>query len=262
MDVFITKFIPVNFFYVIYDTIYEILTLVFCIFFIKNIYFNSIMLSIIIIVYTFKSNFFQPTKNKKEKKTLFFLNLILNLTKGLVSNFSASHLVLYYSVFCNILVLNFFGILPYFSAITASLVVVLSLAYSLFLFLKSNKIKTGNSIKWERNSKISFFLPEGLDKIVIPIVFVVEIVSYFVKITSVAIRLFANILAGHLLIKIAGASIFTVFSSFSLILDCSLIAGVSIFFLTSAVILLEFVIAFVQAYVFTVLFIIYSTEIS
>jgi len=100
-----------------------------------------------------------------------------------------------------------------------------------------------------------FLPPEGVPKVLNPLIIFIEIISYVARGVSLGVRLFANIMAGHTLLFI--------FSSF--ILQVNLILGFSIFIVIFLVTFLEFFIAILQAYVFYVLVIIYfrdSIEVS
>jgi F-type H+-transporting ATPase subunit a len=91
-------------------------------------------------------------------------------------------------------------------------------------------------------------LPAGLDKVLVPLMFVIEIFGYLVKHGVLAIRLFANMFAGHLVLAIFIAFIGVVSTSslFYVVSPVAVIASI-------ALSLLELFVAFLQAYVFTFL---------
>jgi len=101
------------------------------------------------------------------------------------------------------------------------------------------------------------FLPAGVPYLIVPLLMVIEIISYFMRFFSLAIRLFANMVSGHILIKIL------ISASWSLL---SLVSGVSFFAIAISglclvIFVLELFIAFLQAYVFTFLSAVYLSEV-
>jgi F0F1-type ATP synthase membrane subunit a len=100
----------------------------------------------------------------------------------------------------------------------------------------------------------SLFLPNGAPFLLAPFLIAVEIISYVARLFSLAIRLFANIMSGHTLLKIlAGFGWVLIVYTTSLL---GIVPVLVVFVITG----LEIVIAFLQAYVFTVLSSIYINE--
>ena len=97
-------------------------------------------------------------------------------------------------------------------------------------------------------------MPKGVPAVILPLVVVIEIASYFIRPISLSVRLFANMLAGHTLLHIISGFTIVLFKGgldlFALIAICLLIA------LT----ILEIGIAFIQAYVFVILLAIYLND--
>lgn len=151
---------------------------------------------------------------------------------------------LFFMIFLFILINNLLGLLPFVSTLTSHFVVTLYLSTSIFL---------GNTIIGaclHRQQFFGLFLPEGVPNFIMPLLVIIEFVSYGSRMFSLAIRLFANMLAGHVLLKILISFIFDF--PFSLkILPLTLIF---------AIILLEFVIGFLQSYVFLVLITAYLND--
>jgi len=100
---------------------------------------------------------------------------------------------------------------------------------------------------------LNLFLPSGTPVIIMPLLILIEFISYFARIFSLSIRLFANITAGHILLKILSWFIFLLFNVFLL--------SVSGFFLITILWILEFFIAILQSYVFLILLCIYLNEV-
>ncbi|MBK9073341.1 MAG: F0F1 ATP synthase subunit A [Myxococcales bacterium] len=97
------------------------------------------------------------------------------------------------------------------------------------------------------------FIPKNLPTYLIPFLMIIEIISHVAKVFSLAIRLFANIMSSHILLHIL--------AGFTLkILDFNLILGLIPCIIILIIVFLEIGIAFLQAYVFTVLLAIYFEE--
>jgi len=100
---------------------------------------------------------------------------------------------------------------------------------------------------------LRFLVPKGVPAVLLPLVVLIEIISYLLRSFSLSVRLFANMMAGHTLLYIL--------SSFVIALsDVSLVAAFIPLVLVFAVSFLEIGIAALQAYVFVVLLSIYVTD--
>ncbi len=143
------------------------------------------------------------------------------------------------TVFFFILTCNFLGLFPYGSTATSNISVTATLATISFLV-----IQIGGIIK---NGFIGYFkglMPHGIPLWLLPIMFVVEILGLFTKPFALAVRLFANMTAGHVVIMALIGLIF--------ILKSYAVAPVSIGF-ALFINLLEVLVALIQAYIFTIL---------
>lgn len=186
------------------------------------------------------------------KWQLFLENVylfVLQIFRQQISNTTALRyfpLVLF--IFSFILISNLTGLLPYGFTITGHIIVTFQIAFSLFI---------GITIINVLNNQIAFlnlFVPSGVPKLLLPFLVIIEIVSYLIRPFSLSVRLFANMLAGHTLLNILSAFIFNVFKNYSLL---SIIPLLFIVF----IIVLEFCIAIVQAYIFSILVSIYLNDI-
>lgn len=153
-------------------------------------------------------------------------------------------------LFSFILLSNLIGLVPYSFTITSHLIITFSL--SLTVFIGINII----CIKIYKFEMLSLFIPAntsfGLALLLVPI----EFVSYIFKPISLGVRLFANLMAGHTLLKVI------VGFSWSMLLLDDLLSLLHVFPLIILVILmgLELAVAFIQAYVFTILTCIYLND--
>jgi F-type H+-transporting ATPase subunit a len=101
-----------------------------------------------------------------------------------------------FSLFLLIIVGNLLGMFPYSYTLTSSIIITLYLSLSFF---------TGvNIIGLIKNKErfVNLFMPEGSPLIIMPILCIIELVSYIARVFSLAIRLFANMMSGHTLLKI------------------------------------------------------------
>lgn len=148
-----------------------------------------------------------------------------------------------YALFFFLLFANLNGNIPYGFTITTSVIVCLGL---------STMILTGVTILGLSIHKLhffSFFLPAGTPLALVPILAPIELISYLARALSLGVRLLANMAAGHSLMKILGGFLFSLFTSSFLISIVTIIP----FVIFIAIIVLEFAVSFIQAYVFCIL---------
>jgi F-type H+-transporting ATPase subunit a len=103
---------------------------------------------------------------------------------------------IYYFSFISILTFNVLGLLPYSVTATSSFIMILNYSFSILVGL--------NIIGFYLHSTKYFnqFLPEGVPLFIAPVLVIIELFSNVIRIFSLTVRLFANILAGHSLLKI------------------------------------------------------------
>ncbi len=157
---------------------------------------------------------------------------------------------LIFSLFMFIMISNFIGIIPYTFTVSSHLIVTVALALVVFftvLFYGLYK----NGLKFFR-----IFVPSGVPIAILPLVMFIEVLSFFLRPVSHSVRLFANMLAGHIALK--------VFASFIGMLGALGFLGwagaVLPLGLTMALTALELLVAFLQAYVFAILTCIYLND--
>ena len=95
----------------------------------------------------------------------------------------------------------------------------------------------------------SYFVPSGTPLALVPLLVLIELVSYSARAFSLGIRLFANVVAGHTLMKILATFLYQMFSAGFIMFVVTLIP----FVLFLAIMGLEIAVSFIQAYVFTIL---------
>jgi F-type H+-transporting ATPase subunit a len=157
---------------------------------------------------------------------------------------------LVFSLFMFVLVVNVFGLIPYTFAVTAQIIITVSLALLVFVTVIVYGI-------W-RNGWHFFklFVPSGIPIYILPLVTFIEVLSFLSRPVSHSVRLFANILAGHITLKVF-AGFVTMLSAFGVL---GWIGAILPFGMTVALTALEVLVAFLQAYVFAILTCIYLND--
>jgi F-type H+-transporting ATPase subunit a len=139
------------------------------------------------------------------------------------------------TLFFFILTCNLMGLVPYASTATGNISVTAALALISFIMIQASGVK-----KKGLKGYFKEFVPSGIPFWLIPIMIPVEIISMFTKPFALSVRLFANMTGGHVVLL----ALFSLLSSFML---------APVIFFPLAISLLELLIAFIQAYIFTFL---------
>jgi F-type H+-transporting ATPase subunit a len=159
------------------------------------------------------------------------------------------HFVFFVVLFLFILVSNFLGMIPFSFTVTSHIFQTFALGCGVISSITILAISK-NGLSW-----FKFFFP-SLPLVILPLFTCIEFVSYISRAFSLAIRLFANLMSGHTLLNILTGFILKIGSKGFISFLIALIP----FFLISAIILLEMVIAVLQAYVFVTLVTIYLKD--
>ena len=168
---------------------------------------------------------------------------IANLVRDTVGAEGRRYFPLVFTLFMFILFGNLLGMVPYSFTFTSHIIVTFALALMVFIGVTIlGFVKHGVRF-------FSFFVPPGVSVLLWPLMIPIEIISYLSRPISLSVRLFANMLAGHTLLK--------VFAGFVTALG---VAGVLPLVFVAALTGLEFVIAFLQAYVFAILTCLYISD--
>lgn len=176
---------------------------------------------------------------------------IANMVKDNVGRQGKAFFPFVFTLFMFILGMNMAGMLPYGYTVTSHIIVTFTMAAVVFIGVTMlGFIKNGAGF-------LKLFLPSGTPGWLVPLIIVIEVVSYCVRPISLSVRLFANMLAGHIMMKI--------FAGFIISLTVGLgIAGGFLAVLPFAFTLfltgLELLVAFLQAYVFAILTCLYIND--
>jgi F-type H+-transporting ATPase subunit a len=157
---------------------------------------------------------------------------------------------LVFSLFMFILVLNVIGIIPYTFTVTSQIIITVALALLVFFTVLVYGF-------WKHGLHfLRLFVPSGIPIYILPLVTFIEVLSFLSRPVSHSVRLFANMLAGHITLKVFGGFV-TMLGAFGLLgwLGAVLPLG-----LTVALTALELLVALLQAYVFAILTCIYLND--
>ena len=172
-----------------------------------------------------------------------FYEFIANMISDNIGQKGHKFFPLIFTLFAFILFGNMLGMLPYGFTFTSHIIVTFVLAIFIFLFVTLLGIFI-HGFKF-----FGLFVPKGVPMLMLPLMIPIEIISYLSRPISLSVRLFANMMAGHTMLKI--------FAGFIVPLG---IFGVAPLLVGVALTALEVLIAFLQAYVFTILTCIYLNE--
>lgn len=166
---------------------------------------------------------------------------------------SQKNVYFYYTItlFTFIIWCNLLGLIPYALTVTSYLAITMFLSSmsffgNLFIGLRTHSF-----------GFFAFFVPAGAPASLMWMLVAIEVISYFSRLFSLAIRLFANMMAGHALLKILSGFVFLFLQMNE---SCFFVAAFVVNLVVLAVTVLEVLIALLQAYVFVVLSTIYTNE--
>jgi ATP synthase subunit 6 len=169
-----------------------------------------------------------------------------NLSKEQFGHFPFIVLYFVFIIFANVV-----GMVPYSITLTSQILLTLVLALLIFITI------TVLGVLEHKLLILNLFLPAGTPVMIAPFLTLIEIVSYTSRVLSLSIRLFANMTSGHTLLKILCGFAWTLLCVGSL----STVIFVFPVLVICAVTLLEFTIAFLQGYVFVLLWLIYLHDL-
>ena len=149
-----------------------------------------------------------------------------------------------FTLFMFVLFCNMVGMLPYSFTVTSHIIVTFALAAIVFIGVTIiGFIKHG--IKY-----LELFVPKGVPFVLLPLIVIIEIISYLSRPVSLSVRLFANMMAGHTMLKVFGG----------FVISLGLLGGWLPLGFSVALTGLEILVAFLQAYVFAILTCIYLND--
>ncbi len=173
---------------------------------------------------------------------------------GMVRSAAGEHGMMFFPmVFCLfifILMCNIVGLIPYSFTVTSHIIVTALLALLVFFTV----IFFG--IKEHGLGFFKLFVPSGVPIYILPLVVAIEIISFLSRPLSHSVRLFANMLAGHITLNVFGGFCVMLLSASALLKVVAILP----FAMTIGLYALELLVAFLQAYVFTMLTCMYLND--
>ncbi len=149
-----------------------------------------------------------------------------------------------FSLFMFVLFCNMFGMIPYTFTVTSHIIVTFVLASFIFIGVTViGFIKHGFRY-------LKLFVPSGVPAVLLPLIVIIEIISYLSRPISLSVRLFANMMAGHTMMKVFGG----------FVISLGIVGGWLPLSFSVALTGLEILVAFLQAYVFAILTCIYLND--
>ena len=193
---------------------------------------------------------FLGTKEKRHipSKMQLISELFYNFIAKMISDTAGSKAKPYFpfifSLFMFVLFCNMLGMLPYSFTVTSHIIVTLLMAIFIFIAVTViGFIKHGFGY-------LKLFVPSGVPIVLLPLITVIEIISYLSRPVSLSVRLFANMMAGHTMLKVFGG----------FVISLGVIGGWLPLSFSVALTGLEILVAFLQAYVFAILTCIYLND--
>ena len=202
---------------------------------------SAILISILLLFSTREKKLI-PSKIQLISEMLY--NFIAKMISDTAGKKAKPYFPFIFSLFIFILFCNMVGMLPYSFTVTSHIIVTLT--FAVFIFIGVNIL--GFVIHGFKYLKI--FVPSGVPIILLPMITIIEIISYLSRPLSLSVRLFANMMAGHTMLKVFGG----------FVVSLGLIGGWLPLGFSVALTGLEILIAFLQAYVFAILTCIYLND--
>ena len=215
-----------------------------------DISFTNASLFMIISALTIISVFFVGTRRKAiiPTKIQLLTELSYTLVSKMISDTAGSKAKPYFpfvfSLFMFVLFCNMLGMLPYSFTVTSHIIVTFALAAVIFVGVTIIGFVNHGA------GYLKLFIPSGVPLFLLPLIVIIEIISYLSRPVSLSVRLFANMMAGHTMLKVFGG----------FVISLGIIGGWLPLSFTVALTGLEMLIAFLQAYVFAILTCIYLND--
>ena len=211
----------------------------------------TMLLSIIIILSTLYIGLKKTTiiPNKVQSVIELSYEFIGSMISDNIGSEGKKYLPFVFTLFFFILVGNLIGMLPFSFTWTSHIIVTFAISFFIFLAVTLIAIYKHGIIKF-----LCFFAPSGVPKPMLLLLVPIEIISYISRPISLSVRLFANMMAGHTLLKVIGGFVFILGA------NTFIIGGILPLAFLVALTGLEIVIAFLQAYVFAILTCLYIND--
>jgi F-type H+-transporting ATPase subunit a len=205
----------------------------------------GILIIILFLFLSIKNSRLIPTKLQYLSENLYLF--LIDLIKQQAGYKGLKYFPLFFTLFIIILSSNIIGLFPFAFTPTSHLI------FTFFLAFSSNIALIFIGFYENGFSFLKLFVPKGGPAWLLPLIVVIEFLSYLLRTLSLSIRLFANMMAGHTLLHILASFSVAFLTTYPLFSIFPIILVVAVF-------LLELGIAFLQSYVFIVLLSIYLND--
>ncbi len=172
-------------------------------------------------------------------------NFIIDMVRTSIGNEGNKFFPLIFSLFIFILLCNVLGMTPYSFTVTSHIAVTFALALVAFLTITIFAI-----VRNGFGGFLHMFLPSGVPMVMAPVIFLIELFSFLIKPITLSVRLFANIVAGHVLLKVVAG----------FIISLGIIFGAAPMLFAVIMTGFELFVAVLQSYIFAILICAYLGE--
>jgi len=208
----------------------------------------SLIVGLFKLIWQYNYDFIIPSRIQVIYETIF--KMAYSMVKENLGKEGLNFFPLVFTLYIFIIFANLVGMVPYSYTVTSQIIITLSL--SMIGFLTINIV----GIKKHKINFLSLFLPSGAPIALAPLLVPLEFISYSFRVVSLAVRLFANMMAGHTLLKVIVGFSWTM-------LGIPGITYIAHYFPLVVILLLiglEIGVALIQAYVFAILTCIYLSD--
>ena len=198
----------------------------------------------ILVIFNFGSKKNSIIPNKVQLLTELSYSFVSKMISDTAGSKAKPYFAFIFSLFMFVLFCNMFGMIPYTFTVTSHIIVTFILAAFIFI---------GVTIIGFINHGVGYlklFVPSGVPIVLLPLIVVIEIISYLSRPISLSVRLFANMMAGHTMMKVFGG----------FVISLGIVGGWLPLSFSVALTGLEILVAFLQAYVFAILTCIYLND--
>ena len=208
----------------------------------------AVIVSTVIFTMAMRRKALVPGRMQMFAETIY--SFVANMIRENIGPKGRQYFPLIFTLFMIVLLGNVLGLVPYSFTYTSHIAVTAALAFMIFvLVLVVGIFKHGFQF-------FSLFLPAGVPWWLVPLILPIEIMSFLTRPITLSVRLFANMIAGHIMLKV-----FAGFSVGMMTLGATgLLAGILPMIFNSVMIAFELLVAFLQAYVFAILSCIYLKD--
>jgi F-type H+-transporting ATPase subunit a len=176
--------------------------------------------------------------------------MIDNMVKNVLGEEGKAFFPLVFSLFSFVLMANMLGMFPYFFTVTSHVIVTVAMA----LFVVGLVVIVGiykHGLGW-----FKLFVPSGVPLAILPFISLIEIISFLSRPISLGLRLFGNMLAGHIVLKVFAGFVV----SLGALGGLGILGAIAPMAMAVALTALEFLVAFLQAFVFAILTCVYLND--